>query len=132
MCGIRSKIFLLLLAVLLLQPCSLFSDVVLTDQEATQLKTSLKTAKKELSEQQKQIAQLQNQLSEQQSELKNARAQLQISQNETKELQNNLTKLSTSWKQQKKEARWGKVKAFAIGAVLGAAGGFAGAWYMLK
>lgn len=131
--GNGSKTMLLMWLVLCSAcPPICWADVVLTDTEATALKMSLQTAKKELDEQEKQIEKLRSQLNGQKSELENARLQLEKSQTETRELQNNLTRLSTFWKEQKKEARVGKVKAWCIGAVLGAAGGFAGAWYMLR
>lgn len=112
--------------------CCSWADVVLTDQEASQLKMSLQTAKKELTEQQNTIERLQSTLETQKSDLKSAREQLEKSQSETEMLKQDLTKLSASWKEQKKEARWGKVKAFAIGLVIGAAGGLAGGYYLTR
>lgn len=112
--------------------CCSWADVVLTDEEAAALRTSLMTARKELTEQQKQIGKLQSTLESQRNELQSARAQLQKSQTETEALKQDLTKLSKSWKEQKKEARWGKIKAFCIGAVIGAAGGLAGGYYLTR
>ena len=133
MCGIKSKIFLLALAAFLLLPCCCsWADVVLTDEEAAALRTSLMTARKELTEQQKQIGKLQSTLESQRNELQSARAQLLKSQTETEALKQDLTKLSKSWKEQKKEARWGKIKAFTIGLVIGAAGGLAGGYYLTR
>ena len=133
MCGIRSRIFLLVLAAFLLLPCCCsWADVVLTDQEASQLKMSLQTAKKELKEQQTQIEGLQSTLEMQKSDLKSAREELQKSQTETEMLKQDLTKLSASWKQQKREAGWGKVKAFCIGIVIGGAAGLAGGYYLTR
>lgn len=111
--------------------CS-WADVVLTDEEATALKASLQTAKKELTEQQNTIERLQSTLETQKSDLKSAREQLEKSQSETEMLKQDLTKLSAFWKEQKKEAMWGKVKAFAIGLVIGAAGGLAGGYYLTR
>ena len=128
--GRSLKIFWLLLALLLLQPCYSFSDVVLTDAEATQLRQSLLTAKKELTEQQRQIEKLQSTLSEQRSELEKSREELQRSQSETEALKSNLTALSQSWKQQKSEARWAKTKCLLIGLGIGIAGGFVGGYYL--
>ena len=128
--GRRLKTFWLFVALLLLRPCCLFSDVVLTDAEATQLRTSLQTAKSELTEQQRAIEKLQRQLTEAESELQTARIQLEKSQTETEALKSNLTALSQSWKQQKSEARWGKTKALLIGLGIGIAGGFVGGFYL--
>jgi len=128
--GRRLRIFWLLLVLLLLRPCCLFSDVVFSDAEVTALKTSLQTAKKELKEQQTQIEGLQSTLSEQRSELKSAREQLVTSQKETEELQTQLTKLSKSLKELRSEARWGKTKCLLIGLGIGIAGGIAGGYYL--
>lgn len=140
MCGIRSRIFLLSLAGLLLLQCSFaWADVVLTDAEVTVLKQSLQTAKNELTEQQRQIEKLENslnsakeELNESEKNLTEAQKQLQISENETEMLKQDLTKLSKSWKEQKKEARWGKVKAFCMGIAIGGAAGLAGGYYLTR
>ena len=133
MCGRRLRAGLVIyLALLLLWPCSCWGDVVLTDEEATALRTSLTTAKKELTEQQKQIEQLRKQLTEAESELTTASEQLERSRTETEALRNNLTKLSGSWKEQQREARKAKTKALFIGLGIGAVGGFCGGWYLAK
>ena len=131
--GQNLRILWLVLAVWLLLPCCCsWADVVLSDEEATALKASLQTAKKELTEQQMQIEKLQSTLETQKSDLRSAREELQKSQTETEALKQDLTKLSQSWKEQKKEARWGKAKAFCIGLAFGVAGGLAGGYYLTR
>ena len=140
MCGIRSKIFLLLLAVLLLQPCSsVWADVVYTEAQVTalnlhldELEKELKSAKQKLSEQKSELNQAKSELSKAKKELTEANSSLEKSRETLTEQKDTLKQLEKSLQQERKQTRWGKVKAFAIGAVLGAAGGFAGAWYMLK
>ena len=95
------------------------ADVVLTDEEATALETSLRTAKKELNEQASRISELENSL----TEAKKSQAELQTTINEQ---QNKLTTLSTSLKKQEKEQKmqkfWTGVKivgAFVLGGAVG-------------
>lgn len=112
--------------------CCSWADVVLTDEEATALKMSLQTAKKELTEQQKQIEKLQNTLEKQKGELKSAKEELAKSQTETEALKQDLTKLSAYWKEQKKEARTSRLKAYGIGALAGVAVGLIGGVYITR
>lgn len=133
MCGQKLRIFLLCLAALLLLPyCCSWADVVLTDEEATLLKASLMRADE-------QLAKAQDELKISDEKLQKAEQKLEKAEKESAELQKELKaqeerfgQLSTSWKQQKKEARWGKVKAFCIGALVGVAGGLAGGYYLTR
>ena len=131
--GQNLRILWLVLAVWLLLPCCCsWADVVLTDEEATLLKQSLMRADE-------QLAKAQNELKISDEKLQKAEQRLERAEKESAELQKELRaqeerfgQLSTSWKQQKKEARWGKAKAFCIGALVGVAGGLAGGYYLTR
>ena len=147
MCGIKSKIFLLILAVFLLQPCCYsWADVVYTDEQVTALnqhldglEKELKNAKQKLKEQGNQLSdakiysnELEIKLNKSRKELSEAKTSLEKLKKDSTEQKDTLKQLEKSLNQERAQNRWGKVKAWCIGAVIGAAGGFAGAWYMLK
>ena len=129
--GRRLKAGLLIyLALLLLWPCSCWGDVVLTDQEATALKASLRKADEQLQK-------AQSELETSNAKLQTAEQRLERAEKESAELQKELQEqekryetLSTSWKKQRSEARWGKVKSLLIGLGIGIAGGIAGGFYL--
>lgn len=140
MCGTRSRIFLLLLVGLLLLQCSFaWADVVYTEAQVTALNLHLDSLEKELNEQKQNAETLQAQLTGARSELKQAQNELQTaknslekSQQELKGQKTTLGQLEKSLDKERKLNRWGKVKAFAIGLVVGAAGGLAGGYYLMK
>jgi len=130
-----------------LQPCSFaWADVVYTEAQVTalnlhldELEKELKSAKQKLKEQDNLLSdvkiysnELEIKLNKSKKDLSEAKTSLEKLQKASTEQKDTLKQLEKSLKLEKKQTRWGKVKAFAIGAVLGAAGGFAGAWYMLK
>ena len=79
-------------------------------------------------------------------QLTEARSELQKARNELTEVQSSLTRsqeilngqkdtlqqLEKSLKQEKRQSRWGKVKAFCIGALIGGAAGIAGGYYLTR
>lgn len=124
---------------LLLPCCCSWADVVLTDQEWTQLKMSLMTADGQLQKAQNELKESDRKLAAAEQKLQTANERLEKAEKESAELQKELKaqeerfgRLSTSWKEQKKEARRGKVKAFCIGAAAGLVGGLAGGYYLTR
>ena len=119
---------------LLLACCSptCAADVVLTDQEATLLKESLRTADEQLANAQKELEKSNKKLATAEEKLQKAESTTAELEKELKAQEERYGQLSTSWKQQKKEARWGKIKAFCIGALVGVAGGLAGGYYLTR
>ena len=135
MCGIKSRIFLLGLAVLLLLPSYSFSAVVLTDEQEKALnqhleglEKELKSAKEKLSEQKNELSQAKSELSEAKKELTEAQSSLKESKETLNEQKDTLQQLEKSLKQEKRQQRWTTVKVgaitFAVGLVVGAGTGY--------
>ena len=123
--GLKS---ILVWCLVLLACCShtCWADVVLTDEEATALETSLRTAKKELNEQASRIENLESNLSEAEKQLTEAKKSQAELQTTIDEQRNRLTTLSTSLKKQEREQKmqkfWTGVKivgAFVLGGAVG-------------
>ena len=133
MCGIKSKIFLLSLAALLLQPCcSSWGAVVLTDEQETALNLHLDELEKEAKEQKSTIKELKNQLAEAKSELESAKKELTESNRALNEVKDTSVQLEKYLKKEKRQARLDKAKAFCIGLVIGVTGGLAGGYYLTR
>lgn len=133
MCGTKSRTFWLLLAALLLQPCSSsWGAVVLTDEQETALNQHLDELEKEAKEQKSTIKELKNQLAEAKSELESAKKELTESNRALNEVKDTSVQLEKYLKKEKREARLDKAKAFCIGLAIGAAGGLAGGYYLTR
>lgn len=99
------KIMFLLFALLLLQPCCLYSDVVLTTEEVTALKTSLTEAKNTLQQQREKIQSLEKNLKD--AQISQAELQMIIEAQKAE-----LTRLSESWTELKKDHKKAKRNEF--------------------
>ena len=128
MCGIKSRIFLLGLAVLLLLPSYSFSAVVLTDEQEKALNQHLEGLEKELRSAREKLSEQKNELSEARKELTEAQSSLKESKEILSEQKDTLQQLEKSLQQEKRQQKWTTVKVgaitFAVGLVLGAGTGY--------
>lgn len=103
------------------------------------LEKELKSAKQKLKEQGNQLSdvkiysnELEIKLNKSRKELSEAKTSLEKLKKDSTEQKDTLGQLEKSLKQERKLNRWGKAKAFCIGIVVGAAGGLAGGYYLMK
>ena len=143
MCGTRLKIFSLVLALLLLQPLSLFSAVTYTDEQVTALnqhldglEKELKNAKEKLKEQSNQLSDAKIYSNEQQiklnklrEELSEAKTSLEKLKKDSTEQKDTLNQLEKSLKQERRQQKWTTVKVGVITFVVGLAAGAGGTYY---
>jgi septal ring factor EnvC (AmiA/AmiB activator) len=143
MCGIKSRIFLLGLAVLLLLPSYSFSAVVLTDEQEKALnqhleglEMELKSAKQKLKEQGNQLSDAKIYSNEQKiklnklrKELSEAKTSLEKLKKDSTEQKDTLQQLEKSLRLEKRQQRLMTIKVSAITFVIGAVAGAAGTGY---
>ena len=145
--GQNLRILWLVLAVWLLLPCCCSrADVVYTDEQVTALnqhldglEKELKSAKQKLKEQGNQLSDAKIYSNEQKiklnklrKELSEAKTSLEKLKKDSTEQKDTLNQLEKSLKQEKRQSRWGKAKAFCIGLAFGVAGGLAGEYYLTR
>ena len=130
-----------------MRPCCLsWADVVYTDEQVTALnqhldglEKELKNAKQMLKEQGNQLSvvkiysdELKIKLNKSRKELSEAKTYLEKLKKDSENQKDTLQQLEKSLKQEKRQSRWEKVKAFCIGSLISGALGIAGGYYLTR